>query len=130
MVVPDNNNDHIHEELIWRYPFTKEANSDWLGLNSMDLFIEKGVLVKCKLGDLILWDSRTVHGGLVLQPSEEFKNNKGKNELVRLAMRITMVPRSLASNPVLERRRKAFTDRIALIHWSREYNVSGMGKVA
>lgn len=33
----------------------------------------KGVLVECDAGDLILWDSRTVHGGKICTPDEEFK---------------------------------------------------------
>lgn len=45
-------------------------------------------------------------------------------------MTVTMVPKSLASERTLERRRKAFKERIALTHWPHEYNVSGMGRVA
>jgi ectoine hydroxylase-related dioxygenase (phytanoyl-CoA dioxygenase family) len=68
-VVPDTNNDRTQDELADRYPYTEGTNSDWLELRMNDPFIGKGVLVKCQAGDLILWDSRSIHGGLILQPS-------------------------------------------------------------
>jgi ectoine hydroxylase-related dioxygenase (phytanoyl-CoA dioxygenase family) len=32
--------------------------------------IGKGKLVECEAGDLILWDSRSIHGGKIIQPNE------------------------------------------------------------
>lgn len=52
----------------------------------------KGKVVECDAGDLILWDSRTVHGGKICQPDNDFKQ-KYKNELVRLSVTVAMVPR-------------------------------------
>jgi len=70
MVVPNTNNDRTQQELVQRYPSTQSNSSDWLELRNTDPFIGEGVLVKCEAGDLILWDSRTIHGGLIVQPSE------------------------------------------------------------
>lgn len=39
--------------------------SDWVELSSKDPLIGTGKLVECDAGDLILWDSRTVHGGKI-----------------------------------------------------------------
>jgi ectoine hydroxylase-related dioxygenase (phytanoyl-CoA dioxygenase family) len=63
--------------------------------------LSKGTLVKCDAGDLILWDSRLIHGGLIREPSEDFKKTSNKNELVRFAMTVSMTPKSLASDWVL-----------------------------
>lgn len=60
-------------EIIKRYPFVKESHSDWLELKSNDPLMGKGQLVECEAGDFVLWDSRTVHGGQICQPSEEWK---------------------------------------------------------
>lgn len=65
-VVPDTSDDHTQTVLETRYPMTTMTGSDWLELNKSDPFIGKGVLAKCDAGDLILWDSRAVHGGLIL----------------------------------------------------------------
>jgi ectoine hydroxylase-related dioxygenase (phytanoyl-CoA dioxygenase family) len=70
MIVPNTNNDKTQEELAARYPNTTFHSSDWLELHNNDPFIGKGVLVECEAGDLILWDSRSVHGGQVCDPNE------------------------------------------------------------
>ena len=57
----------------------------------------KGELVECDAGDLVLWDSRTVHGGKICrQQNEEFMKER-QNELVRIAVTVSMVPREWSS---------------------------------
>ena len=59
-----------------------------------------GKLVKASGGDLILWDSRTVHGGLVgTGPPEEMSTADVENtiELVRLSLPVCMAPTNLAN---------------------------------
>lgn len=70
MVVPYTNNDETQKQIVERYPQVQNYNSDWVELHANDPFIGKGVLVECEAGDLILWDSRTVHGGKVNEPNE------------------------------------------------------------
>jgi hypothetical protein len=41
-----------------------------------------------------------------------------------------MTPKSLASERVLEMRRKAFDKKIGLTHWPHEYNEAGMNILA
>ncbi len=49
--------------------------------------------MECDAGDLVLWDSRTVHGGKInFQPDEDYKKEK-MNDLVRIAVTVSMVPR-------------------------------------
>jgi ectoine hydroxylase-related dioxygenase (phytanoyl-CoA dioxygenase family) len=54
-------------------------------------------LIEADPGDLILWDSRTVHGGVV-GPGDP--NNT--DELARLSFTICMTPRSKANEEVLK----------------------------
>jgi len=51
--------------LVDQYPKTQNNTSDWLLLYADDPLKEKGMLVKAQAGDMILWDSRTLHGGRV-----------------------------------------------------------------
>ena len=85
-----------------------------------------GQLIECEAGDLILWDSRTVHGGKICSPSEEFQNTH-QNDFVRLSLTVTMLPRSSASEEVLEQRKIAFMNRTGHTHWANETKKSGMG---
>jgi len=58
----------------------------------------KGQLIKAKPGDLILWDSRTIHGGTV---GKGYSKNEicpfGDDYLARLSFTICMTPKSWAS---------------------------------
>ncbi len=45
-------------------PETGARPDDWCELGPADPFIGEGVLVIAGTGDLILWDSRIVHGGV------------------------------------------------------------------
>ena len=51
------------------YPFTTYNDSDWVELKADDQLCKKGLLVECDAGDLILWDSRVVHGGKIVEPN-------------------------------------------------------------
>ena len=127
MVVPDTNNDDTQKELSDTYhPL---YGGDFLELPSSDPNIGKGVLIKCNAGDLILWDSRTIHGGLIINPTEEFKAQH-KDHLVRLSLTVSMMPKSSATEEVLKKRRMAFEKRIGLTHWANEFVKGGMGVMA
>lgn len=45
-------------------------------------------------------------------------------------MTVTMMPKSSASEKVLELRRKAFKNKVALTHWANEFTKSGMSIIA
>ena len=65
-------------------------------------------------GDFILWDSRTVHGGLVgpgAAPQEQTA------EVPRMSVPICMTPKSLATPEVLESRRQGFKLGVCFNHW-------------
>ena len=64
-VIPDTNTDEIQKHLQLNYPNAMSHNDDWVRLSEGDSLQGKGTLVTCSAGDLILWDSRTIHGGLI-----------------------------------------------------------------
>lgn len=92
----------------------------------------QGVLVEAKAGDLILWDSRLIHGGLVGPgPTAQDETTEATpapaEELVRLAFTVCMTPKDLADPRVLKHRRKAFQTGRALTHWPHEFHSQGLG---
>lgn len=95
-VVPRTNNLATQLELAERYPSTKHSRSDWLELRYNDPYIGKGQLLECRAGDMLLFDSRSIHGGKIQEPSQAFKEEY-EGKLVRLAMTVTMVPKFYAS---------------------------------
>lgn len=72
-------------------------------------------------GDLILWDSRTIHGGFV----GNGKNVKAETGLARLAMTVCMTPNSFATDEIRELRMKAFEKGLTTTHWPHEYHIHG-----
>jgi ectoine hydroxylase-related dioxygenase (phytanoyl-CoA dioxygenase family) len=99
-----------------------------------------GILVCAKAGDLILWDSRTIHcntpaltapdyvrecehvasscsgsscSSEVMKP-EQLNNN---TEIIRLVSYVCMLPKACANNRCLEQRRLGFTRRVSTSHW-------------
>eukprot|EP00300_Choanocystis_sp_HF-7_P001523 c11232_g1_i1.p1 GENE.c11232_g1_i1~~c11232_g1_i1.p1 ORF type:complete len:133 (-),score=27.24 c11232_g1_i1:18-416(-) len=112
------------------------------------------ILVCARAGDAILWDSRTVHCNApgtaipwneceelrdrslpVLQNikpccvGEEFEYEAQKpDELLRMIGYVCMVPRSKASEEVLERRKQAFAQDITTTHFPQYFYVSADGR--
>jgi len=61
--------------------------------------------VKANAGDMILWDSRTVHGGRVGngECSKEVANGKGSDvTLARLSLTVCMISKDRVSKNVLK----------------------------
>ena len=48
-------------------------------------------------------------------------------DFVRLAFTVTMVPRSTASEEIIEKRKKGFMERIGCTHWPNQFQKSIMG---
>jgi ectoine hydroxylase-related dioxygenase (phytanoyl-CoA dioxygenase family) len=70
-------------------------------------------LVSCKAGDLILWDSRTVHANAPAPQTPVCDANR----LLRAVAYICMTPKSFASQEVLKTRRMAYEYRVSTSHW-------------
>jgi len=122
-VVPDTNTDQVQDYLKNHYPGTR-MGLDWCELRHDDKFIGKGTLVEAGPGDLILWDSRLIHGGLV--GTGKKSTDSDSPELARLALTVCMTPSSKATPLVLGKRRMAVQKGWTLNHWPHEFNRSGM----
>lgn len=66
--------------------------------------------IRCKAGDMVLWDSRTIHCGT--EPI------KGRDKIkIRNVVYICMLPRSLSNDANLKKKRKAFEELRMTTHW-------------
>jgi hypothetical protein len=89
-------------------------------------------LVGCRAGDLVLWDSRTVHCSVpgsvtsAKRPSaaaaSEAAAGPGRG-LARVAALVAMTPRAFATEEVLALRRAAVPLARTLSHWPPEFHV-------
>jgi hypothetical protein len=78
-------------------------------------------LIEAKAGDLILWDSRLIHGGKVGLGKPIVGSTPGKAyDLLRLAVPICLMPRNGVSEEILEERREAYMKRYTMNHWANE----------
>lgn len=77
-------------------------------------------LVACRAGDLVLWDSRTIHcnsPALVEDPTLQTKH-----ELLRGVAYVCMTPTRWASKTVLRERRHAAKHGVGTTHWPHEFH--------
>lgn len=65
------------------------------------------IKVETSPGDLILWDSRTIHW-----------NRTPTADQVRVVVYTCYAPKSMASEAVLAKRAECFEQRLATTHWS------------
>jgi len=94
-------------------------------------------LICCQAGDLILWDSRTVHCNTPgteapILPEEDTTVEPGISDgdfassssipLLRLACYVCMTPRKMASQEVLARRQEAYEQSFGTNHWPHEFH--------
>lgn len=70
-------------------------------------------LVPCLAGDLVLWDSRTVHRNAPAQTQPL----TGPDELLRVAIYTCLVPRAWATPEELQLRREAYDNGYSCNHW-------------
>lgn len=102
-VIPDTSNDKHQEDMIARYPRLAYSKHDFAPLNSKDPLQGKGQLVRANPGDLILWDSRTIHGGVVGEGyGADQECPLGESDLARLSFTICMTPKAWATQEVLQ----------------------------
>lgn len=89
--------------------------SDWYQLKDPDLDYFKScesIAVKADIGSMILWDSRTFHQGIQSDINR-------KNENFRMAIYITMMPRTTVTDPnALIKKQKAFKNLRITSHWA------------
>lgn len=100
------NSNIYHKE--FQKTFNISDKSDWYRhtREEQSFYEKKGCTekrIKCKAGDMILWDSRTIHCG-----TEPLKNRKHKK--LRNVVYICMKPRKFATTANLNKKQKAFNE--------------------
>ena len=124
-VVLNTNNDETQNYIKDQYP---PRMGDWLVLYPGDKHQSLPKLIKAKAGDLILWDSRTIHGGRIGKGYTAENNPLNQGDFARLSFTVTMTPKSFlpksdkSKNTVLYGRRNAYLKGYGTNHWPHEYN--------
>jgi len=112
-VVPRSHTDYVQDIVRKNHPHLTETG-DFCPVQGKH-FTEAAVLVEAEPGDLILWDSRLIHGGRTGVGSMQ------EGQLARCSSTVCMVPRSWATPQVLEKRRLAVSKGQGTTHWPHEY---------
>lgn len=77
------------------------------------------IMCHLEAGDMILWDSRTVHcSSPGLEPPTD---GDPKSQLVRAASLVCMMPRARSNEDVIARRQAAVTTRTSTTNWSDRF---------
>lgn len=150
-VVPRTHLQDAQDRIAADHPQWASDPSDWCvvtKLNSVLRWAGRPMLVEAGPGDLILWDSRLLHQGLVgagespapppISGSDEALSSKAgadasesveapppPPQLARLALTVCMTPRDRATPEALEARRSLLTAGTGLTHWPHETRHAG-----
>ena len=87
-VVPRSHKEYVQDIIRRDHPEHRESSH--FCKVTPDNFKGATVLIEANAGDLILWDSRLIHGGTVGSPSVSTDGNKA--QLARCAVTVCMVP--------------------------------------
>jgi ectoine hydroxylase-related dioxygenase (phytanoyl-CoA dioxygenase family) len=124
-VVPKSHILETKEE--WKKSNTSPAFfGDFCVLKKTDPWQKQAKLLLAQAGDLIVWDSRTVHGGLVGPGYADNKDadSESRNScLARLSQTICMVPRSKANLTTINKRKQGFEEGKGYSHWPHQLHV-------
>lgn len=117
---------------------SKFSSHDFVSLSAWDPVLAgtSAALVCARAGDLLLWDSRTVHcntPGLSPPPTKGTDGPAAAApttvppELLRMAAYICMTPAKWATEKVLARRRAAYEYKMTTTHWPHTFSPTGDG---
>ncbi|CAE7563550.1 unnamed protein product [Symbiodinium natans] len=120
---------HHHHEDVCKRSILAKRNGDFVPVAIDDPILSQGaVLLRAQAGDLVLWDSRTVHCNTpALETSEVPLGCDPPPEgwqPIRQVGYVCMTPRKLASDDVLQKRKEAFVNSGSTSHWPHKF-VSG-----
>merc|ERR1719262_861487 len=106
----------MQEQLRRTFPAWR---GDWCMLPNDSEHGRNAKLVVANPGDLILWDSRVLHGGHV------GRGIQGSTRWPRLSFTVCMLPKEGVDTEVLEGRREAVSQGLCLTHWPNKFEPHG-----
>jgi endonuclease/exonuclease/phosphatase family metal-dependent hydrolase len=118
-----------HEELCARA--ADPAAGDFVTVPASDpVLATPGRLVTARAGDLILWDSRTVHCNTpaTRAPAASVPlDSSPAAQLKRIASYVCLVPRSFATEATIARRQDAYRSNTGSTHWPQHLALGPSG---
>tara|TARA_Y100000389_G_C17392710_1_gene480785 strand:+ start:471 stop:1220 length:750 start_codon:yes stop_codon:yes gene_type:complete len=114
-----------HESLVLRNDNDPYNDNTWefVHVEDDDIIFDscaKPVFPKLNIGDLLIWDSRTLHK--VLSP-KDWKNTN------RIACYISMLPKKNSTNEILKLRKDAFYKGLYTTHWCDRCIIRGEDQI-
>lgn len=128
VIIPKSHTRHL--EFCQRSKIAR-ALGDFVPLPADDPILDLGArLVHARAGDLILWDSRTVHCNTpaltaLHNRASESADDASARELIRQAGYVCMTPARFATQEVLRKRQDAFVNNISTSHWPHRFVAAG-----
>lgn len=102
-----------HDELLEEINMRGEKNFVYIP-SSFHALQEKQIMPFCRAGDLILWDSRTIHCNT---PALVYPASKPTDSFLRTVAYVCMTPSSFASPEVIAKRKLIFELGDGTSHW-------------
>ena len=115
---------NTQEYFCKKYADKIPTGADWLLLDDDDKYQGQQRVVFAEPGSLLLWDSRLIHGGVAGPGYTKETCPLGLDEFYRLSMTTCWMPKSMATEETLVRRRLAFLTGECHTHWPAEVNFS------
>ena len=123
ILVPRSHTEEIQEE-IRQENSERNFSRDFVNISD-EKFRASAVVVEAQAGDLILWDSRVIHGSQAGPGMLEGGGSAGG--LARCSGLVCMTPRTKASQEVLGQRELGFQAGAGFSHWPHEAASTGLG---
>mmetsp|Transcript_100788 Transcript_100788/g.289079 ORF Transcript_100788/g.289079 Transcript_100788/m.289079 type:complete len:288 (-) Transcript_100788:145-1008(-) len=117
-VVPRSHSDEAKVGFRERHP-EMDGIGDWCMLKPWDGDGKGSMLLCAEKGDLILWDSRTIHGGIVRKGKQGGATDEAP-DLARMTCTVAMTPREWASEEVQQARREGQAAGLSFNHCPHE----------
>ena len=119
----------LHDEYSARHPYA-DRQGDFLPVPEGDPILRRqGYLVRADPGDLILWDSRTIHcNSPAIHPPSDAPTGVDvpkPSELLRLVGYVCCTPRAWCTPAVMKHRAKAALELTTSTHWPHAFVPTG-----
>jgi len=117
---------HLSHGDLMSYTSTSPDGQDFVCVPSphVNPAVRGGGLVRAEAGDLLLWDSRTVHCNTPALREPTLVAGYPDDELLRMVTYVCMTPRRLATAEGLSLRRRAVLAGVGSTHWPHEVKLT------